>query len=204
MIVIGIVGRIAAGKSTVARLLADRGAEVLDADQIAHAVLDEPEVRRKIAGEFGSNLLDANTRVRRSVLADLVFGPTESHQAALDTLEAIVHPQVRQRIEARLAAIRDAEEGGDAVVVLDVPLLIQAGWDDLCDRLLLVECEEQERQRRLAAGGWSVQQQAARERAWNRHYSPPAPEKMVCVDASAGEAYTRDQVGRFWNTLPRT
>lgn len=204
MIVIGIVGRIAAGKSTVARLLADRGAEVLDADQIAHAVLDEPEVRRRIAGEFGSNLLDANTRVHRSVLADLVFGPTESHQAALDTLESIVHPQVRQRIEARLAAIRDAEEGGDAVVVLDVPLLIQAGWDDLCDRLLLVECEEQERQRRLAARGWSVQQQAARERAWNRHYSPPAPEKMDCVDASAGEAYTRGQVGRFWNTLPRT
>ena len=203
MIVIGVVGRIAAGKSTVARLLGDLGAEVLDADRIAHEVLDELEVRGEIAKHFGAEALDAEGRVRRPMLAGLVFGPTEPHRAALETLEAIVHPRVRRRIEVRLAAIRGAGNAGDAVVVLDVPLLIQAGWDGLCDRLLLVECEDQERQRRLAERGWTVEQQTARERAWNRHYSVPDPEKTVRVDASAGEAYTQAQVGLFWKTLPQ-
>ena len=194
MTVIGLVGRIAAGKSTVARAFRDRGAAIIDADQIAHAVLADPAVIGELADRFGAAVLDEAGQVSRPGLARLVFGLTPSHEAALADLEAIVHPRIRERIEAGLAA-----EGGTAatpggVVVLDVPLLMQGGWDRRCDRIVQVECDEAIRQRRLDRRGWSADQRAARERAWQRNYRPPPPEKTVVVDASSDPSYTSLQV----------
>lgn len=203
MIVVGIVGRPAAGKSTVARLLAERGGVVIDADRIAHDVLDGAEVRRELVERFGPAVLDADGGVSRPALAARVFGPTEQQAADLAALEGIVHPRVRQRILDRLAALGAGPRAGATVAVLDVPLLIQAGWDDLCDRLVLVDCDETERQRRLAARGWSAADRTARDRGWQRNYRPPPAEKTTRVDASAGEAYTRAQVDLFWASLPR-
>lgn len=202
MIVVGIVGKIGVGKSTVARLLGARGAEVIDADRVAHAVLDEPEIRRAIADRFGAAVLDAAGAVSRPALAARVFGASEGHETDRADLERIVHPRVRQRIEDRLAALRTGPRAAATVVVLDVPLLMQAGWDGLCDRLVLVECAEPERQRRLANRGWSEAERLARDRAWSRGYRPPAAEKTCRVDASVDEAYTRDQVDGIWKTLP--
>ncbi len=109
-----------------------------------------------------------------------------------------MHPLVRGRIESRLAAIAAAEAaGGSKLVVLDVPLLMQAGWDRRCDRIVLVECEEAVRQRRLAERGWPASQQAARERAWERNYRLPPAEKTLVVDASGDPAYTQAQVDRI-------
>ena len=203
MVVVGIVGRIAAGKSTAARLLAARGAEVIDADRIAHEVLDEPGVRREIADRFGPGVCDAEGLVLRPPLATEVFGPTAAHDAALADLEAIVHPRVRRQIEERLAALRKHSAADKTVVVLDVPLLMQAHWYDLCDWLLLVECPEDERRRRLDALGWPAEQRAARELAWNRGYRSPPPEKTLFIEASGDEAYTLKQVGRIWDSLRR-
>lgn len=194
MIVIGLVGRIGAGKSTVARALAEGGAAVLDADRIAHEVLATPEAVAEVVGRFGVGVLDEAGRVRRAALAGLVFGPTPAHDAALRDLEAIVHPRVRRRLEARLTALAAA---GTRVAVLDVPLLMQAGWDGLCDRLVVVSCDEEERRRRLDARGWPAAERAARERAWERGYRPPPPEKTSVVDASGDEAYTHAQAGRL-------
>lgn len=202
MIVVGIMGRIGAGKSTVARLLGARGAVVIDADRVAHGVLEEPEIRRAIADRFGAAVLDSAGAVSRPALAARVFGASEGHEADRADLERIVHPRVRRRIEDRLAALRSGPRAAATVVVLDVPLLMQAGWDGLCDRLVLVECDEHERQRRLAARGWSEAERLARDRAWSRGYRPPAAEKTCRVDASVGEAYTRSQVEDFWNGLP--
>lgn len=193
MIVIGLVGRIGAGKSTVARALAGRGAAVIDADRLAHEVLATPEVVTEVVARFGAGVLDETGHVRRSALAGKVFGPTPGHEAALRELEAIVHPRVRSRIEARLEALATA---GTRVAVLDVPLLMQAGWDGLCDRLIAVSCDEEARRRRLDARGWPRAERDARERAWERGYRPPPPEKTLVVDASGDEAYTRAQAER--------
>jgi dephospho-CoA kinase len=202
MVVIGLVGKIAAGKSTVAQAFADRGVEVIDADRLAHAALADPEAVARIVARFGADVLDGAGRVRRPVLAERVFGPTAGHDAALRDLEAIVHPLVRRRIEARLAEIGATERGGRGTpVVLDVPLLMQAGWDRLCDRIVAVQCDEAVRQRRLEARGWPTAQRAARERAWERHYRPPPAEKTVVVDASAELAYTAAQVARILKSI---
>lgn len=204
MIVIGLVGRIGAGKSTVARMFAALGAEVVDADAEAHAVLDEPEVRAAVVARFGAEVVDPAGRVSRAALAARVFGPMPDHAAALADLEAIVHPPVRTRITARLAALRAAEDvdGRRRVAVLDVPLLVQSGWDAACDRLVVVECDEEVRRARLAARGWSPEQIVGRDRAWEREVGRPSPpEKTAAVDASRDPAYTRPQVERIWFSL---
>jgi dephospho-CoA kinase len=204
MIIVGVVGRIGAGKSTVARASADLGAEVIDADRIAHAVLAEPEVTAELVARFGADVLDASGRIRRPVVAERVFGPTPAHDAALAELEAIVHPRVRGRIDERLAAIAAAAPAGvRPLVVLDVPLLMQAGWDRRCDRLVRVDCDEAERRRRVDLRGWPELQRQARERAWERGYRPPPPEKTLVVDASRDPAYTRTQVGQVIEAIRR-
>ncbi|RLS77507.1 MAG: dephospho-CoA kinase [Planctomycetota bacterium] len=199
MIVVGLVGRIGAGKSTVARLLAAHGATVVDADRIAHETLEEADVVQALVARFGPDVLDDAGRVRRAVLAGRVFGPTEAQAADLRALEGIVHPRVRRRIEALVAAARAADS--PRVVVLDVPLLVQAGWDTICERLLHVECVEQVRQARIDARGWPAAQRDARERAWERGYRPPDPAKTLRVDASGDPTYTAENVGRIWNVL---
>lgn len=201
MIIVGLVGKMAAGKSTVARGLEALGADVIDADRIAHEVLSDADVVKRVADRFGAAVIGADGQVRRPMLAEAVFGPTATHDQALRDLEAIVHPSVRQRIEARLAELAEAPGAGMRVVVLDVPLLMQVGLDARCDRILLVECEEAERQRRLDARGWPMIQRAARERAWAGRYRAPAVEKTSLVDATGDPAYTLAHVGRFWDSL---
>lgn len=204
LVVVGLVGRIAAGKSTVARALAARGAEVIDADRIAHDVLDEPDTRSAVVGRFGAGVLQADGRVDRAALARLVFGAGPEAGTALAALEALVHPRVRERIAAALDRIRDEPAtAGDAprVVVLDVPLLVQAGWDAWCDRIVLVECDEQVRRARMAARGWTTGHQAERDAAWARGYRPPPPSKTTTVDASGDAAYIHEQIDGVWRSM---
>ena len=205
MIVVGLVGRMAAGKSTVARMFAALGAHVVDADAIAHEVLDDEDVRRAVADRFGAGVLAADGRVDRRSLGAIVFGGDERAALALADLEALVHPRVRERMQAALAAHRRAEAagGGPRVVVLDVPLLVQAGWADACDRIVVVECAEPVRRARLEARGLDAAQQAARDRAWDRGGDPrtAAPRKTSVVDASRDESYTLTQVDRIWAEL---
>ncbi len=205
MIVIGLVGKIAAGKSTVARMFAEHGAEVIDADALARSAFDDPAVRQAVVDRFGSAVVAEDGSLRRDRLAERVFGPTADHAAALDVLEAIVHPAVRRRIEARLDAIRAAEAAEPAAVVLDVPLLVQAGWAPRCDLLVRVTCDEAVRAGRLAARGLSADQQQDRDAAWLRRFREAdlPPEKTVTVDAGGDLAYTRDQVNRAWERVLR-
>ena len=205
MTTIGLIGKIGAGKSTVARRLEELGAQVIDADKIAHEVLAEADVKREVVVHFGASVLGGNGELQRQVLAERVFGLTPTHAAALAILEKIVHPRVRQRINGRLDHLQAAGQatGKDAKVVLDIPLLLQAGWGDACDYLIRLECNETVRQERLKQRGWSDLQREARAAAWDRRAPGPlVPEgKITTVDTSGTLAYTLEQVDRFWSAL---
>ena len=207
MLIVGLIGRIGAGKSTVARMLAEHGADVIDADRIAHEELENEDVRGAIAARFGPGVVTSEGRIDRAAVAAIVFGSTPVHEAALRDLEAIVHPRVHCRIEESLDRLRGkpTPDGGRRIVVLDVPLLVRAGWAHRCDRLVVVECDEAERRRRLAARGWSPEQRAAREAAWSRGAKVPEEltAKIVRVDASANPSYTSGQIARIWDDLQR-
>ncbi|MGH9299857.1 MAG: dephospho-CoA kinase, partial [Acidimicrobiales bacterium] len=125
MITIGLTGGIGSGKSSVGSLLVERGAELIDADVLARAVV-EPGQRAwaAVRERFGSLVIAADGRVDRAALADIVF----SDEVARADLNAIVHPEVARAMLERVGEI--ALLGGDQVVVLDVPLLVEAGGPD--------------------------------------------------------------------------
>lgn len=151
MLVIGLTGGMGAGKSTVARLLDEHGAHVIDADAIAREVVQRGEpALEAIAEEFGDELLTTDGALDRAAMAALVF----SDEERLRALEAITHPAIRQRIEQRLEAHRQAEIDQDTerVVVLDHPLLVETGLADELEVVLVVTAPEELRVRRLAEG----------------------------------------------------
>lgn len=196
--IVGLVGMIGSGKTTVARRLGEHGADVIDADALAHEALDDRQVRQQLRERFGPSIFAADGTVQRKLLAELVFGAAADRVANLAALEAIVHPWVRAAIETRLAVL---QPGG--IAVLDVPLLVQAGWHGRCNWLIRLACEDAVRHARLAARGLTPADIAAREAAWQAGFSPAAlPGLPVStVDTSADLSYTFEQVDRVWQEL---
>jgi len=134
--VIGIIGGVASGKSTVAAEFAKLGCAVIDADKLAHEALDNVDVKAKIAATFGNDVLDDTGRVHRKKLADIVFADREK----LASLNEIVHPYVLARAEQLLEQYQRCRQV--RAIVLDMPLLVEVGWDARCDRIVFVDCQE--------------------------------------------------------------
>jgi dephospho-CoA kinase len=146
MLLVGLTGGIGSGKSTVARLLADRGAVVLDADAFARdAVRPGTEALRAVVRLFGDDIVRDDGELDRQKLADIVF----ADRAALDDLEAIVHPEVRRMLADALQAELDT----DHVVVLVNPLLIEMGAHRDCDVVVVVSTEPDTQVARSVARG---------------------------------------------------
>jgi len=136
--VIGLTGSIGSGKSSVARLLAACGAEVLDADELAR------QARRELAAEICRAFPRACREGRPDdrQLAQIVF----SNEEALRKLERIVHPYVRRRISER---VEEAREGGKGLLVVEAPLLFETGWNPGYDGVLVVTAPDEARYRRV-------------------------------------------------------
>lgn len=105
MHVIGLIGGIASGKSAVAKELASLGAVVLDADATAHEVLDRPRVQKALVNRWGKEILDADSRIDRSAVAERVFSKTNEGREDLDFLEGQLHPVIRQEFEAEISRL---------------------------------------------------------------------------------------------------
>ncbi len=162
--VIGLTGGVAAGKSYVARLLADRGAVVIDADAIGHHVLTRPLVIRSIANALGPGVLDESGRIDRTKLARLVFGEDDLAKLRRGLLETIVHPAIHADVVRALRRAKEAQPP-PPMVVIDAPLLMETGWNKMCDRILFVEAPREVRLQRAQSRGWSDREFASREAA---------------------------------------
>ena len=143
MIVIGVAGGIASGKSTVARIFEELGARVLDADAIGHDLLRTDELRDRIREAFGEGVLTPEGDVDRRALGRLVFGDGQARQR----LNRLVRPAIRAEIRRRIAGMRG--EGYDGAVVVDAPLLVDTGPTDLADRVILVTAPAPARKERI-------------------------------------------------------
>src|ERR1051325_8986904 len=134
MLRIGLTGGIGSGKSVVADLFARRGVPIVDTDVIAREVVQPGEpALSELTREFGDEILDANGNVDRGRLRRRVFDDT----SARARLEAGLHPRIRARVRERLSAVTEPY----AVVV--VPLLVETGFRDSIDRVLVVDAEEE-------------------------------------------------------------
>jgi dephospho-CoA kinase len=198
MIVIGIVGGIASGKSLVSRRLRELGAEVLDADRAGHQVLREPEVERAIRDRWGDGVFGSDGHVDRARLAPMVFGGLPNNREELDYLEQLTHPRIGRKLQETMARI--ARVDAPAVLVLDAALLIEAGWDRLCDKILFVEACRRVRVERAKRRGWTEAEFEAREAAQVSVDRKRVRADMV-IDNSSTPEYTYEQLETVWRRL---
>ncbi len=152
--VIGIVGGIASGKSTVAAEFGKLGCAVVSADAIAHELLNEQPIRDEVVRLFGREILTPSGEIDRGRLARGAFADAQR----LSALNAVIHPRVLQRTEESIAKYSHCADV--TAIVLDMPLLIEVGWADRCDRLIFVKCDRRRRGERAKRMGlmdqWEV------------------------------------------------
>lgn len=171
--VIGLVGAIGAGKSTVGRLLAARGGHVIDADALGHDALRQPEIIGALVSRWGERVRKPDGALDRREIGKIVFAAPAERNA----LEATVFPYIGDRTRQEIASAQ--ANPAVAFVVLDAAVLLEAGWGEMVDRLVYVDAPRDVRVARLAArSGWSEGELTAREAAqW------PAETKKARADA---------------------
>lgn len=139
MLIIGLTGGIGSGKSTVAQRFAELGIPVIDADIISRELVSPGQpALEEIAQQFGADILLPSGELDRAQLRQLVF----SQPNARKKLEAILHPRVRAEVHRRVAALQDSNPP-PAYCILCVPLLIESGWQDLVQRILVVDTDRE-------------------------------------------------------------
>ena len=161
--VIGLTGGIASGKSLVAALMEAGGALVSDADQLAHEALEDPSIREAILEKWGPAVLAESGRIAREELAERVFKDSDARQH----LESLVHPWIRKRREA----LFENPPPGTVALVIDAPLLQEAGLAGECDVVLHIEAPHSTRQER-----------ACRERKWSRRELDRREDSQMSLD----------------------
>lgn len=147
----------------MAKWLADRrNVAVIDADAAGRQVLEQPSIQAALRREFGSRVFDREGRVDRSAVARMVFGNAPQQVAARRKLEEIVHPGIQRAISETLEAVR-ASNGVEAVV-LDAAVLLEAGWQNVCQAVVFVDAPLSRRRERVAEGrNWTSEELQRRE-----------------------------------------
>ncbi len=194
MFIIGLTGNIATGKSTVAQMLRELGAEVIDADALVHELYQpNTEVTRRVAERFGAEVLRPDGGVDRQKLGAMVWNNAEKLRA----LESIVHPAV--------AALRNEKlnKATKSIVVLEAVKLVEAGQHKRCNQLWVVTASESAQlQRLMELRGLSEEQARSRLAA-----QPPLEEKLKIADAVIDNSGTLDdlrrQVEAAWGRIPK-
>ena len=157
--VIGLAGGIGSGKSAVGRLLVEFGAGLIESDRLGHEQLTTPEVVRTLSSWWGQEILDAEGLVDRSRVGRIVF----ADRAQRDRLEKLLHPRIGLR-RGELKRQYQADPN-ITMIVIDAPLLYEAGIDTECDRVIFIEADKRIRvQRVLSVRCWSAQELDRREK----------------------------------------
>ena len=155
--IIGILGGIGSGKSTVAAEFVKLGCKVIDADKIAHELLEKKAVREKIVGLFGLAILDSAGKIDHRKLAEVVFADADK----LSSLNKTIHPLVLERAEALIEQYN--RQNQVKAIVLDMPLLAEVGWARRCNKLIFIDCKRQLRLDRAKKTGFDENQFKIRE-----------------------------------------
>jgi dephospho-CoA kinase len=190
---VGLTGGIGSGKSEVSRRLRALGAVVIDADVLARDVVAEgTDGLAAVVGEFGPEVLDEHGALDRPKLGAIVFGDDEARKR----LEAIVHPRVRAR-----AAEIEAAAGPDAIVVHDIPLLVETGQADRFDAVVVVDVPPAVQLERLTGSrGMTADEATARIRSQASREDRLAVAAYV-VDNAGTPADLDRRVGELWERL---
>jgi len=208
---VGLTGGIAAGKSVVGEMLVALGAHLVQADRIAHSLMQPGEaVYNEVVRHFGGAILNRDGSVNRAKLAEAAFGPATSEegvsriqQSRIEELNRIVHPVVIRNQEAWLE--ETGRQDPHAVAIVEAALILEAGAGDRFDRLIVVTCGAEQRVSRFAARQ-KIDLEAARKEVVRRMAAQLPDEEKIkvadyVIDNSGTLAQTREQVRQVWGKL---
>ncbi|HXG11235.1 MAG TPA: dephospho-CoA kinase [Gemmataceae bacterium] len=195
--VVGLIGGIGSGKSRVAAEFARHGGRVVSGDQAGHEALRQPAIRDQVVRRWGPQVLDEQGEVDRRKLGAIVFADAKERRA----LEAMVFPWIERRLQEQVAeAVADPAV---TLVVLDAAIMLEAGWNKLCDRLVYVHAPREVRLQRLAQQrGWTEKEVAARENAQLSLTEKRSRADYVVDNSGSPEDLARqvDDLLRRWGT----
>jgi dephospho-CoA kinase len=191
--VVGIIGGIGSGKSAVTAEFARRGAKVISGDQLGHEALRQPAIRDEIVRRWGPQLLDEQGEIRRRELGKIVFADPEARK----TLESITHPWIVRRIGEEVARLKSDPQ--TPLIILDAAILLETGWNEVCDELLYVDAPMEVRLERVARQrGWTTRELEERERV-----QLPLTEKRLRADHVLDNSSSAEHLGRQVDDLMR-
>ena len=204
MLRVGLTGGIASGKSVVGEIFVSQGAELIEADRIAHELMQPgQDVYAEVVRRFGMEILNPDGTVNRAKLAEAAFGRAEKGKSRIQELNAIVHPAVlaRQKQWMDEAGQRDPK----AVAIVEAALLLEAGAKKQFQRLIVVTCSEEQRVERFAAR-LKIDLDAARKEVARRMAAQWPDEKKVAaadhvIDNSGSLDATAQQVRMLYQKL---
>ncbi|GAN33871.1 MAG: dephospho-CoA kinase [Candidatus Brocadia sinica] len=190
--IIGITGGISSGKSTVARMLASLGAEIIDADEICHRLIQAKEVKEKIIKRFGITIQDNYGKIDRSRLSEIVF----QDKTCLDDLCNILHPIVIEQIRSRITEIE--KRGRRKAMVIDAALLEESDLSLICDFIVFVNTGKDHRvSRSKICRHWQDDELERRER-FQMTLEDKRKKADYVVDNNFTEDNTFRQIREFW------
>lgn len=135
---------------------------VVDGDRIGHRVLEETTVRDELQRRFGESIVDRTGQINRQALARTVFGSSEDNSRARAELEEVVHPRIEQELARQIAEARHNPE--TEAVIVDAAVLLEAGWNSMCDAVVFVDVSEEQRMQRVReTRGWDAETFRSRE-----------------------------------------
>ncbi len=197
MKVLGLTGGIGSGKSMVARMFAQIGADVIDADQLARDVVEPGQpALEEIATAFGRDILLPDGRLHRGKLAGIIF----ADPAARARLNAITHPRIRQRMDAEIAARRS----GSGVLVVDIPLLYENDRTATVEAVIVVWVNEKTQLRRLRERDGLTLEEARQRIAAQMPLDEKRARADMVIDNSGSRENTRRQVEAIYRRYAPT
>jgi dephospho-CoA kinase len=191
---VGLTGGIAVGKSTVGEMFAAQGAQVIQADQIAHQLMQPGEpVYQEVVASFGAGILDTDRTVNRARLAELAFGGP-GKPSRVQELNRIVHPAVIRRQEEWMEQV--GRHDPHAIAMVEAALILEAGMATGFDRLIVVTCQPEQRIHR-SAHRLKVDEETARREVTRRMAAQlPDEEKIKAADYVIDNSGSLDETER--------
>ena len=206
MLKVGLTGGIASGKSVVGEMFVALGAHLVQADRIAHSLMQPGEaIYNEVVRQFGSGILNPDGSVDRPKLAKIVFSSTEAdgQKSRVEELNRIVHPAVIRKQDEWMNAI--GEHDPHAVAMVEAALILEAGAAKRFDRLIVVTCTEEQRAARFAARHMMDLESARNEVARRMAAQLPDEEKIKAadyvIDNSGSLGQTEVRVREVWEKL---
>lgn len=197
MYLIGLTGGIASGKSTVSKMLIGFGGHLIDADKIAREIVEpDKPAWQDIVNKFGDEILLADKTIHRAKLGDIIFSDGELKEY----LNSVTHPRIKEEIKDQIAKYSNKK---NAILILDIPLLYESGWDKATDENWLVYVNQSVQLQRLM-----VRNQLSEKQAMNRINSQMLLEDKMkhadyIIDNNGELEYTREQVVSRWNEVSK-